>query len=120
MAWLKTRVRWNRIETKNLSEFVDAPDQDFESIALSKCVGKKLIVNATEFKALGKRDGVVLSLTEKIAAQNESWDKVHTSTDRIVSKFKSDKVQDELKQGNNLAFTVVSGVNQNGTWVDVE
>lgn len=103
---------------KKLSD-LGLPAQEYESTSLSTVDGQKLIVKSIEFKELGTYDGVVLTLLEKVEADGSKWDKVHSSSSRVVSKFKSDIVQNALKDGT-LEMTVISGRTKRGTWYDVE
>lgn len=107
------------MSTKKLSD-LGIQAQEYESTALSTVNGKKLIVISTEFKMLGQYDGVVLTLEEPVTAVDGSkWDKVHSSSFRLVSKFKSEEVQNSLRDGT-LEMTVISGKTGKGTWYDVE
>ena len=103
---------------KKLSD-LGLPAQEYESTSLATVTGKKLIVKSIEFKALGQYDGVVLSLAEPVTANGSDWDKVHSSSERMVKKFKSEEIQNALKNGS-LEMTVISGKTGKGTWVDVE
>lgn len=103
-----------------LSDFdLPSPDTDYESITLSKLNGE-ITIKSTEFKKLGKYDGVVMEITTPIHAEGRDWNEVHTTIDRVVEKLKHEKVQSAIKNGKTITFNVISGRNNNGTWYDIE
>jgi len=103
-----------------LSDFnLPSPDTDYESITLSKLSGE-ITIKSTEFKQLGKFDGVVMGLVKPVHAEGKDWNEVHTTIDRIVEKLEHEKVQSAIKDGKTITFTVISGRNNKGTWYDIE
>jgi hypothetical protein len=92
-----------------------------ESAPLSEVpVGTKMIIKVTDFKKLGHYDGVVFQLEEPIKdVKGDMWDKVHSSSNRVVGKAKHDNFQGALKVGTVTA-TVTSGKTDKGTWYDIE
>lgn len=104
---------------KKLSD-LGLPAQEYESTSLSTVpVGSKLNVKEMEFKELGKYDGVVLTLATPIKVGETEWDKVHSSSNRVVKKLDDDIVRNALKDGP-VEMTVTSGRTGNGTWYDLE
>lgn len=103
---------------KKLSD-LDLPVQDYESTALSTVNGKNLIVKSVEFKKLGQYEGVVLTLAQPVEVDGVKWDKIHSSSTRIVEKFRTEQVRNALSEGV-LEMTVISGKTGRGTWYDVE
>jgi len=76
-----------------------------------------LIVTEMEFKNLGQRPGVVLTLEKPVTdTDGESWNKVHSGTERIRSKLEKVK----LSGGDTLTLKIIKGSNGNGNWTDVE
>lgn len=102
---------------KKLSD-LGLPTLEYESTPLSTVNGKTLIVKETEFKELGQYNGVVLKLVKPVEAAGVQWDEVHSSSERVVKKLKSEKFQNALNNGP-IEMTVISGKTGRGTWYDV-
>ena len=105
-----------------LSDF-DIPkhnQKEFDSVALSKLNGVSITITSTEFRKLGKYHGVVMDVSEPVNVSGVSYNKVHTTIDRIVEKLHNDQIQSALKQDKKITFRVISGHSQNGTWYDIE
>jgi len=106
------------MSTKKLSD-LGLPAQEYDSTPLSTVGGETLIVKSVEFKELGQYDGVILTLAEEVDANSCKWYKVHSSSSRMVEKFKSDEVQNALREGP-LEMRVITGKTGKGIWYDVE
>lgn len=98
------------------------PDQqeDFDSISLAQLGGgKEIEVSGAEFKELGKRDGVVLTLKGTVISnEGAEYGQIHTTAARVVKKLNNPLFIDALKGDSTVVMHTISGNTDNGKWVD--
>lgn len=110
------------MSTKSLADFgiTESSNPVKETQALSQFVGQSLAITGIEFKKLGTRDGVILTLQDQVKdVDGEEWDKIHTSKTSIIEKLKPVA----LNKGDILSVRVVGGKSKtsgNRDWYDLK
>ncbi len=106
---------------KKLSDLGLPDQQDFESISLAQIGGgKTILVESAEFKELGKRSGLVLTLKNTVTSNDGiKYEKIHTTSARVVNKLNNPLFIDALKEGP-VEMTTISGTTANGNWTDLQ